>query len=88
VYSDSETLSAFARFATIFAALGDYRALLMDEAANHGWPLVRPMFWHYPEEDEAWALAGTQFMVGPHVLVAPVLKEGGATVDVYLPRGR
>lgn len=86
VYSDAETLAHLARFATVFASLSDYKKGLMMEAKEKGWPLTRPLFWHYPEDTRAWNVTN-EFMLGPDVLVTPVLHEGAETVDVYLPRG-
>lgn len=87
VDSDAETLAAWARFADVFAALAPYRATLMDEAATRGWPLVRHPLLHWPDDPEVWALE-QEFLLGPDLLVAPVVTEGATTVDLYLPAGR
>jgi sulfoquinovosidase len=86
VDSDPETLAHFARFARLFAALAPYRSHLMEEAAATGAPLVRHLLLHAPDEPEAWA-AGDEFLLGPDLLVAPVVEEGATRRDVLLPPG-
>jgi len=86
VNSDADTLSHFARCARMYVALADYRRELMNEAAERGYPLVRPLFFHYPQ-DEATHDLRHQFLLGPDLLVAPVLDKGKDRVDVYVPAG-
>lgn len=47
-------------------------------------PPVRPLFWDFPGDGGARAVEDS-FMIGPHLLVAPVLEEGATTRKVYLP---
>lgn len=84
--SSPESLAHFGRMATIFAALAPYRTDLMTEAQVYGLPVVRPMFLGWPEESAAWDLT-QQFMLGDHLLVAPVVEAGAEEVDVWLPPG-
>lgn len=86
VYSEPDTLAHFARFAELFAALATYRQSLMDEAAARGTPLVRPLFLHAPDDAEASSIED-QFMLGPDLVIAPVLDPGVDSRDVYLPAG-
>jgi len=55
------------------------------EAASDGTPVMRPMVLAFPG-DRAARDAGLQYLLGPSVLVAPVLGPGGA-VRVYVPSG-
>jgi alpha-D-xyloside xylohydrolase len=50
----------------------------------HGSTLMRPLVMDFPTDPHALDQDG-QFMFGPAFLVAPVLKPGVATWDVYLP---
>ena len=84
--SNPETFAHFSRMATIYAALAPYRADLMVEAQYYGLPMVRPMFLGWPDESAAWDLT-QQFMLGDHLLIAPVVEEGETSVDVWLPPG-
>jgi alpha-D-xyloside xylohydrolase len=55
------------------------------EAGKNGIPVVRSMALAFPKEQAAWAFE-EQYMLGPALLVAPVIQPGGQ-VDVYLPKG-
>lgn len=57
---------------------------LMWQAAIHDEPAIRPLLWHWPDDAEA-VNADDVFMLGPDVIVAPVLEEGATTRAVYLP---
>ena len=72
IYDNPQTLLHFGNFAKIFAALTPYRRVLMTEASEKGWPLIRPMAAHHAGDKEAWAITD-QFMFGEDFLVAPVL---------------
>jgi alpha-glucosidase (family GH31 glycosyl hydrolase) len=87
IYSDTETLTHFARFAKVYAAWKPYRIDLVKEASQSGLPVLRHPFIHYPNDPEVSGLE-YQFMVGPELMVAPVLDPGEDSVDVYLPAGK
>ncbi|SKA34657.1 alpha-xylosidase [Consotaella salsifontis] len=55
------------------------------QAAECGLPLMRPMVLAFPKEPLSWGFE-TQYMLGDDLLVAPVIRPGGA-VDYYLPEG-
>jgi len=84
--SDPETLAHFAKMARLFAALAPYRQQLMRTAMHDGLPLVRHMFLEFPADREARHLE-RQFMLGPDLLIAPVLNAGHRSVKLYLPQG-
>jgi len=86
VDTDAETLSHLARFALIFKSLAFYRKVLVDDASKLGHPLARHLFLHYPNDANVYALR-YQYMLGPHLLIAPVLDQGATSVSVYLPAG-
>ncbi|HNR90017.1 MAG TPA: alpha-glucosidase [Spirochaetota bacterium] len=85
-YSDADTLAQFTRFAKVFRALGFYRAELMRDAEAKGWPLVRHMLLHYPNDPAAYDLK-YQFMLGADFIVAPVVDKRAESVRCYLPAG-
>ncbi|GLY15007.1 alpha-xylosidase [Kineosporia sp. NBRC 101677] len=63
-----------------------YRAA--QEATRTGTPITRPLYLAYPKEQEAYATAGTQYLYGPDLLVAPVTSPGtSATTSVWFPPG-
>jgi alpha-D-xyloside xylohydrolase len=55
------------------------------EASQTGMPVMRAMPLAFPEDRAAWGFE-EQYMLGPSLLVAPVLRQGGK-VDLYLPPG-
>jgi len=59
---------------------------LMEEAHEKGTPLMRPLFYDFPEDPLAWDW-GEAYMFGPDILVAPVLTEKAVSREVYLPQG-
>lgn len=59
---------------------------LMEEAHTKGTPLMRPMFYDYPEQEEMWNMED-QYLFGLDMVVAPVLYEGCQTRQIYLPEG-
>lgn len=64
-----------------------YLYTLFEEAARTGMPVIRPLMLAYPDDPETWRLSD-QFLLGPDVLVAPVLRPGQRRRMVYLPAGR
>lgn len=77
----------FDRMARLFSALHPYRESLMVEAREEGWPLVRPLWFEYPEDPVTWGLPSDQFLLGSQVLVVPVLSAGMTEREFYLPAG-
>lgn len=61
-----------------------YRLFL--EARESGAPIMRPLAWHYPEDQTAVSVED-QFLLGPFLLVAPVLRPACRARVVYLPNG-
>lgn len=55
-------------------------------AHEKGTPPMHPLFYDFPGDKEAWSIED-QFMLGPNILVAPVLYEGAVSRKVYLPSG-
>lgn len=55
-------------------------------ASQTGVPIMRPLLLEFPEEGRAWDVED-EFMLGPDLLVAPVLERGARSRSVYLPAG-
>ena len=47
---------------------------------------MRPLVLHYEKDENTWNL-NDEFLVGEHLLVAPVLEQGQTKKMVYLPEG-
>lgn len=56
------------------------------EASENGSPLIRAMFYEFPDDERCWEIQD-QYMFGTKYLVAPVLEYGARDRDVYLPHG-
>ncbi len=57
-----------------------------DEASEKGYPVVRPMFFEYPD-DEVCYMLDSQYMFGDDILFAPIVKQGQTVKTVYIPDG-
>ncbi|NUT37214.1 MAG: glycoside hydrolase family 31 protein [Hamadaea sp.] len=66
--------------------LRPYVRTLSEEANRTGAPPMRPLFFDFPADQQAW-LVDDQFLLGPDVLVAPVYEAGRRSRRVYLPSG-
>ena len=68
-------------------SLKPYLKKLMREASENGSPLMRTMFYEFPEDGVCWNCTD-QYMFGEKYLAAPVLYEGMRRRSVYLPAGQ
>ena len=73
-------------YVTLRERMKPYLKEVMREASENGSPVMRAMFYEFPEDEECWR-AEEQYMFGPRYLVAPVLYEGMTRREVYLPKG-
>lgn len=64
----------------------DYIKGLFEEAHTNGSPLIRAMFYEFPDDEKCWELQD-QYMFGDKFLVAPILRLNEYKRDVYLPDG-
>jgi alpha-glucosidase len=64
-----------------------YLYTVFEEAARTGAPVLRPLLYHYGD-DEAARLRHDQALLGADLMVAPVLWPGRTAREVYLPDGR
>merc|ERR1712166_16807 len=87
VYSTNDTLAQFSKFAIVYAAWAPLREHLMIEASLTGVPLARAMMIHFGDQAEAWTISD-QWMLGPHLLIAPVMTAGATVKDVWLPESK
>ena len=68
-------------------SLKPYIAGLYKEASENGSPLMRGMFYEFPEDEKCWNLQD-QYMFGDKYLVAPILHLDEFEREVYLPEGQ
>jgi alpha-glucosidase len=74
------------RYISLRYQLLPYFYNLFHEAAHDGTPIIRPLFWEFPDDPNGYAV-DDQFLLGPSLLVAPVIKPGAVSRAVYLPAG-
>lgn len=67
-------------------ALRPYLRSVMAEAHEHGQPVMRGLFHEFPEDPTCWDVAD-QYLLGPDLLVAPVVHARATSRRVYLPAG-
>ncbi|HBY62209.1 MAG TPA: glycoside hydrolase [Solibacterales bacterium] len=63
-----------------------YNYTLARESHDTGLPMMRPLWLHYQNDQEA-AQHGDQYLWGREILVAPVVEKGVTSRSVYLPEG-
>jgi alpha-glucosidase (family GH31 glycosyl hydrolase) len=84
---DAETLAHYGRWARLHQKLFPYLRAAADEAAAMGMPMMRSLLLAFPADDAAWSIKD-EWLLGPSLLVAPVVTEGATAREVHLPPGR
>ena len=82
---DEEAVDVTRQFIKLKARLMPYLWQVAKEASAKGIPMMRPMLMEFPEDRNAWNV-DEQYMLGPSLLVAPVMNAQGVK-QVYLPKG-
>ncbi len=75
------------RYMNIREQMREYTRTLMEAAHKRGTPVMRTMFYEYPEDKICWTIED-QYMYGSDIVVAPVLHAKQNSRNVYLPEGR
>lgn len=83
---DDEVVEQWRRSATRHIAAQPLIMKLWEEGVATGMPITRPLWLHYPDDDTARA-QDQQFMLGPDVLVAPVVEANADSREIYFPEG-
>ena len=63
-----------------------YLYTLFREASRSGAPIVRPLYYHYPQDEQARDVED-ELLVGDTLLSAPIYMPGVTSRRVYLPQG-
>ncbi|MBQ6707366.1 MAG: family 31 glucosidase [Clostridia bacterium] len=82
-----EVYEILKKYLFIRVEMKDYIKSVMDEASENGSPVIRTMFYEFPDDENCWEW-NEQYMFGSDYLVAPVLYEGMTERQVYLPEGK
>jgi alpha-glucosidase/alpha-D-xyloside xylohydrolase len=64
-----------------------YTYTLCRIAHDTGLPLMRPLWLHYPDDEQAIP-RGNEYLWGRNILVAPVTEKGATERTLYLPEGQ
>ena len=83
---DQQTLDLYTQFANLHIAAIPLIQALWQQAVANGTPILQPLWLAYPGDATA-AQQDQEFLLGPDVLVAPVVDEGASSRSVYLPAG-
>jgi len=74
------------RYIGIRERMQPYIAKAMEEAHNNGTPVMKPLFYDFPEDKKAWK-EEESYIFGHDLLVSPITREGMKEKDIYLPKG-
>ncbi|HEX8101731.1 MAG TPA: TIM-barrel domain-containing protein, partial [Solirubrobacteraceae bacterium] len=83
---DDATLARWRALADLHDEARPYTRALWEQAARTGMPVVRPLWLAFPGDREA-AAQDQEWLLGPDVLVAPVVRKGVDSRRVYFPAG-
>ena len=81
-----EAFEILSHYLNIRERLRPYIQKHMDVASEDGTPVMRPLFYDFPEDGESYMIED-QYMFGPDILVAPVIEAGVDSRAIYLPPG-
>ena len=81
-----EAYEILKKYLFVRESLRPYTHEVMAEAHEAGKPVMRPMFYEFPEDETCYTLKD-QYLYGSRYLVAPVMTPGARERRLYLPRG-
>lgn len=84
-YGD-EAYSILVSYLKLRERLRPYLARVMQASHETGAPAMRAVFYEFPKDAAAWAVSN-QYLLGPDILVSPILEPGARSRPVYLPCG-
>jgi oligosaccharide 4-alpha-D-glucosyltransferase len=87
VYWSDQTQDIVRRYMKLRYAMLPYNYTLAWENAHTGQPLMKPLFYAFPDDALACS-AEDEYLWGDHLLVAPVTEKGIQSRSIYLPEGK
>ena len=87
VYWSDKTQEIVRNYMKLRYAMLPYNYTLAYQNATAGLPLMRPLFYQFPD-DTAASKAENQYMWGENLMVAPVIEKGKQTQSIYFPKGQ
>ncbi len=79
-------VDGMARYIRLRYKLIPYIYALYYQCYKQGTPIMRPLFYHYPEDERAHEIKD-EYLFGESLLVAPVVEPNAKERRVYLPEG-
>ncbi len=74
------------KYMNIRECMREYTKEAMRQAHEKGTPVIRTLFYMYPDDPVCWDI-DDEYFYGDKCLVAPVLEQGAEKRKVYLPKG-
>lgn len=81
-----ENYGIMVKYINIRELIRNYTRSLMEEAHLKGTPVIRALFYEFPEDAVCWDITDS-YMFGADLLVAPVCHKHHMERKVYLPKG-
>lgn len=81
-----ENYQILSKYLFIRERLRPYIRECMKAASESGAPVMRPLFYDFPEDKTCWETEDS-YMFGPDLLVSPVMSAGALDREIYLPAG-
>lgn len=81
-----ENYQILSKYLFIRERLRPYIRECMQAASETGAPVMRPLFYDFPEDKACWAVEDS-YMFGPDLLVSPVMEADADSRRIYLPAG-
>ena len=85
---DQAAADEYRAMASLHQQLEPYTAMMMTAAGTTGAPSLRPLPLAFPGDAAGFARADDEYMLGPDLLVAPVVVAGATSRSAHLPPGR
>ncbi len=86
VYFNDTTKNIVRKFMKLRYQLLPYIYTLSAEANLHGYPIVRPLFYEFPDDTTTYNV-DNEYMFGDDILIVPIVEKGKAKQEIYLPKG-
>lgn len=84
---DEETLNINRKYIKLRYKILPYLYDLLWQGETTGLPVMRPLVLHYSDDPVVHEI-NDEFLVGPSMLVAPVVEQGKRIRAIYLPKGK
>ena len=81
-----EACGIFTKYLRLLEKLRPYVTEAMRQAHEKGTPVIRTLFYNFPEDEVCWQVED-EFFLGDDLLVCPVLYAGCRSREVYIPSG-